>query len=76
MAVYSSCGGTEIDCNAGSTATTNLFGTTYGAYLPIQLSSGAEYIILINGLVTSEQETVTLSIERNDTVDCDGAILD
>ncbi len=76
MAVYSSCGGTEIDCNAGSIATTNLFGTTYGAYLPIQLSPGTEYIISINGLVNTEQETVTLSIERDDTVNCEGGILD
>ena len=65
-----------MDCNAGSSIATTRFGTTYGAYVPIQLSPGAEFIISINGIVSDQEDTVTISIDRNDSITCSGTILD
>jgi hypothetical protein len=71
LAVFDSCGGSEIDCNAGSTAATTRFGTTYGAYVPLQMTTGEEYIIAVSGQNITADD-VTLSIDRNDEVDCAG----
>ena len=71
LAVYESCAGAEIDCNAGSSAATNRFGTVYGSYIPLQMTTGVEYIIAVSGENVSA-DTVTLSIDRNDEVDCAG----
>ena len=71
LAVYESCAGAEVDCNAGSSAATTRFGTAYGAYIPLQMTTGVEYIIAVSGQnITAD--TVTLSIDRNDEVDCAG----
>ena len=75
LAVYESCAGVEVDCNAGSSAATNRFGTAYGAYIPLQMTMGAEYIIAVSGQnITAD--TVTLSIDRNDEVDCAGTAVE
>lgn len=75
LAVFDSCGGSEIDCSTGASAATNRFGTTYGAYVPLQLTIGEEYTIAVSGEnVTAD--TVTLSIDRNDEVDCAGTAVD
>lgn len=75
LAVFDSCGGTEIECNAGSTAATTRFGTTYGAYVPLQLTTGEEYTIVISGQSVTA-DTVTLHIDRNDEVDCAGTAVE
>jgi len=75
LAVFDSCGGSEIECNAGSSAATVRFGTTYGAYVPLQMTTGEEYIITISGLNVTADD-VTLSIDRNDEVDCAGTSVD
>ncbi len=71
LAVFESCGGSEMACNDGASATTSRFGTTYGAYVPLQLTLGTEYIIAISGQSLSA-DNVTLHIDRNDEVNCAG----
>ena len=75
LAVYESCAGAEVDCNPGSSAATTRFGTAYGAYIPLQMTTGVEYIIAVSGQnITAD--TVTLSIDRNDEVDCAGTAVE
>ena len=70
---HDSCGGSELECNTGSSVATTRFGTTYGAYIPLQMTTGEEYIIAVSGQNISSDD-VTLSIDRNDEVDCSGSL--
>ena len=75
IAVYDSCGGNEIDCNQTSNVAINQTGRTYGSYLPLQLSENSTYIITVDGVPASSTDSFVLGIERNDTMDCAGNIL-
>ena len=75
LAIYESCAGAELACSGNTILATDRYLSTYGAYLPLQLSTGTEYILALSGEQLSGSE-VTLHIDRNDAVDCDGQILD
>ena len=76
LAAYESCGGAEIECNAGSSVATDRYLTAYGAYLPLQLTNGVEFIISVNAQSVSSSDAFGLSIVHNPEVTCGGVILD
>ena len=76
LAVMDSCGGVEIDCNDGSPIATSIYGAVYGSYVPLQMSVGEEYIIVVNGVSLDARDRFSLHIERNDYLDCAGNLIE
>ena len=72
LAVYSSCGGDELDCNADSSLTTTQLGTNYGSFIRLQLQESESYIIVVDGVATDIEAEFQLGIDRFDAYDCDG----
>lgn len=75
LAVYDSCGGNELDCNAGSAQAMELFETSYGSHVRLQLTEGESYIIIVDGLPASVDEQFMLGIDHFEDYDCDGSPL-
>jgi hypothetical protein len=72
LTAMDSCGGSELDCNASDSYFANYFGTTYAAYIPVDVTAGNNYIIVVDAVSSLPTDSFELAILLNNVQDCNG----